>query len=94
MYLLITEAQQTVLIIEACNCYNLIYTILSNILLSRLTPLDKIIRDHQCRLRRIHKLLIIQFCSVGLKYFRKKWINNRVVHQLITDFKKSRIRLG
>jgi hypothetical protein len=59
MYLLIREANQTVLIIEACNCYNLIDKILSNILMPRLTPLDKIIRDYQCGFRRIHKLLII-----------------------------------
>jgi hypothetical protein len=72
MYLLIGDAKQTVLTIEACNCYNLKYKILSNILLPRLTPLDKIIRDHRCGFRRIHKLLIKQFCSVGLKYFRKK----------------------
>jgi hypothetical protein len=94
MYLFIREAKQTVLIIEACNCYNLTYKILSKILLPRLTPLDKIIRDHQCGFRRIHKLFIIQLCFVRLKYFRKKWTNNRVVHQLIIDFKKAGIRLG
>ena len=79
MYLFIREAKQTVLIIEAFNCYNLTYKMLSNILLPRLTPLDKIIRDHQCGFRRIHKLLIIQLCSVRLKYFRKKWIKNMIV---------------
>jgi len=57
MYLLIKEAKQTVLIIEACNCYNPTYKILSNILLPRLTPLDKIIRDYQCGFRRIHNCL-------------------------------------
>jgi hypothetical protein len=71
MYLYIREAKQAVLIIEACNCYNLTYKTLSNTLLPRLTPLDKIIRDHQCGFRRMHKLLIIQFYSAGLKDFRK-----------------------
>ena len=64
------------------------YKILSNILLSRLTPYsEEIIGDHQCGFRRNrsntdHILTIRQILE-------KKWEYNEAVHQVFIDFKKA-----
>ena len=64
------------------------YKILSNILLSRLTPYAaEIIGDHQCgflgnRSTTDHILCIRQI-------FQKKWEYSEAVHRLFTDFKKA-----
>ena len=62
------------------------YKILSNILLSRLTPYaQEIIEDHQCGFRRNRLTTDHIFCShkiLGREY-------NEAVHQIFTDFKKA-----
>jgi len=64
------------------------YRILSNILLSRLTPYaEEIIGDHQCVFRSIRSTTDHIFC-VG-QIFEKKWESNEAVHQLFIDFKKA-----
>jgi sorting nexin-29 len=64
------------------------YNILSNILLSRLSPyVDEIIGDHQCGFDVIDQLLI-RF-SAFIRYWRKKWEYNETVHQPFIDFKKA-----
>jgi hypothetical protein len=64
------------------------YTILSNILLSRLNPyIDEIIGDHQCRFRRNRSTIDQIFCI--RKILQKKWEYNETVHQLFIDFKKA-----
>ena len=64
------------------------YKILSNILLSRLTPYAKeIIGDHQCGFRRKRSTIDHIFCIRQL--FEKKWEYNEEVHQLSIDFKKA-----
>jgi hypothetical protein len=57
-----------------------LYTILSNILLSRLNPYaEEIIGDHQCG-----------FQSNSIRQIlEKKWEYNEAVHQLFRDFKKA-----
>jgi len=63
------------------------YTILSNILLSRLIPYVKeIIVDHQCGFRRNRSTIDHIFCIRQI--LEKKWEYNEEVHQLIIDFKK------
>ena len=60
------------------------YKILSNILLSRLTPYAKaIIKDHQCGFRRNKSTIDHIFC------IQKKWEYNEEVHQVFIDFKKA-----
>ena len=64
------------------------YKILSNILLSRLTPYAKeIIGDHQCGFRRNKSTIDHIFCIRQM--LEKKWEFNEVVHQLFIDFKKA-----
>ena len=64
------------------------YKILSNILLSRLTPYaEEIIRYHQCGFRRNRSNTDHMFCIRQI--FEKKSEYNEAVHQLIIDFKKS-----
>jgi hypothetical protein len=64
------------------------YKILSNILLSRLTPyVDEIIGDHQCGFRRNQSTIDQIFCIHQI--LEKKWENNGTVHQLFIDFKKT-----
>jgi hypothetical protein len=64
------------------------YKILSNILLSRLTPYaEEIIGDHQCgfRCNRSATDHIYSMCHI----LEKKWEYNEAMHQLFTDFKKA-----
>jgi hypothetical protein len=62
--------------------------ILSNIILSRLTPyVDEIIGDHQCEFRRNRPTTDQIFCIRQI--LEKKWEYNGTVHQLFIDFKKA-----
>jgi len=77
-----------------CNNYSGIsllpatYKILSNILLSRLTPYAKeIIGDHQCGFRRNRSTIDHIFCFRQI--LEKKWEYNEEVNQLFIDFKKA-----
>jgi sorting nexin-29 len=64
------------------------YKILSNILLSRLTPyVDEIIRDHQCGFRHNCSTTDQIFCIHHI--LEKKWEYNGTVHQLFIDFSKA-----
>ena len=64
------------------------YKILSNILLSRLTPYAKeILGDHQCGFRRNRSTIDHIFCIRQI--LEKKWEYNEEVHQLFIDFKKA-----
>jgi sorting nexin-29 len=64
------------------------YKILSNILLSRLTPCaDEINGDNQCGFRR-NRSLTDQIFSIR-QVLEKKWEYNCTVHQLFIDFKKA-----
>jgi len=64
------------------------YKILSNILLSRLTPYaEEIIGDHQCGFRRSRSTNDHLFCVHQI--LEKKWEYNEAVHQLFIDFKKA-----
>ena len=64
------------------------YKILSNILLSRLTPYaEEIIGDHQCGFRRNRSTTDHLFCIRQM--LEKKWEYNEAVHQLFIDFKKT-----
>jgi hypothetical protein len=64
------------------------YKILSNILLSRLTPyVDKIIGDHQCGFQRNRSTTDQIFCIRQI--LEKKWEYNGTVHQLFIDFRKA-----
>ena len=61
------------------------YKILSNILLSRLTPYaEEIIGDHQCGFscNRSTTDHIFRICQIH----EKKWEYNETVHQLFIDF--------
>ena len=64
------------------------YKILSNILLSRLTPYAKeIIGDHQCGFRRNRSTTDHLFCIRQM--LERKWEYNEAVHQLFIDLKKA-----
>ena len=64
------------------------YKILSNILLSRLSPYtEEIIGDHQCGFRRNRPTNDHMFCI--RKIPEKKWEDNEAVHQLLIDFEKA-----
>ncbi|PSN38267.1 hypothetical protein C0J52_16903 [Blattella germanica] len=64
------------------------YKILTNLLVSRLTPyIDEIIGDHQCAFRR-NRSTIDQIFSLR-QILEKKWEYNGTVHQLYVDFKKA-----
>ena len=63
------------------------YKILSNILLSRLTPYaEGIIGDHQCGFRRNRSTADHILCI--RKILEKKWEYSEAVHQLFIGFKK------
>jgi hypothetical protein len=69
------------------------YKILSNILLSRLTPYaEEIIGDHQCGFRRNKSTADRMLCICQI--LEKKWEYNEAVHQLFIDFKKAYDSLG
>ena len=64
------------------------YKILSNILLSRLTPYaTEIIGDQQCGFRRNRSTIDHIFCIRQI--LEKKWEYNEDGHQLFIDFKKA-----
>jgi hypothetical protein len=64
------------------------YKILSNILLSRLTPYTReITEDHQCGFRRNRSTTDHIFCI--RQTLDEKWEYNEAVHQLFIDFKKA-----
>jgi len=64
------------------------YKILSDILLSRLTPYaEEIIGDHQCGFRRSRSSTDYKFCIRQI--LDKKWEYNEAVHQLFIDFRKA-----
>jgi len=64
------------------------YKILSNILLSKLTPYaDKIIGNITVDFEATGQLLIL--CPAFIKYLRKNGEYNKAVHQLFTYFKKA-----
>ena len=64
------------------------YEILSNILLSRLTPYaEEVIGDHQCGFRRNRSTTDHIICI--RQTLEKKWEYNEAVHQLFIDFKKA-----
>jgi len=64
------------------------YKILSNILLSRLTPYaEEVIGDLQCGFRRSRSTADHIFCIRQI--LEKKWEYNESVHHLFIDFKKA-----
>ena len=64
------------------------YKILSNILLSRLTPYaEEIAGDHQCGFRRNRSAADHIACSRQI--LEKKWEHIEAVHQLFIEFKKA-----
>jgi hypothetical protein len=64
------------------------YKILSNILLSRLTPYaEEIIGEHQCGFRHNRMTTDHIFCICQI--LEKKWEYNEAVLQLFIDFKKA-----
>jgi len=64
------------------------YKILSNILLSRLTPYgEEITGDHQCGFRRKNSATDHIFCV--RKTLQRKWKYTEAVHHLFIDFKKA-----
>ena len=64
------------------------YKILSNTLLTRLTPYtEEIIGDRQCGFRRSRPTTDHIFCICQI--LQKKWEYNEAVHQLLTDVKKA-----
>jgi hypothetical protein len=61
---------------------------LSNILLSRLSPyIDEILWGHQCRVQRNRSTTDQIFCICQIT--GEKWEYNETVHQLFIDFKKA-----
>jgi hypothetical protein len=63
------------------------YKILSNILLTILTPYaEEIIWDHQCRFRRKGSTTDLIFC---FQILEKKQVYGEAVHQLFIDFKRA-----
>ena len=64
------------------------YKILSNVLLSRLTPYaEEIIGDHQCGFRRNRSTTVLLLCIRQI--LENKWEFSEAVHQLLVGFKKS-----
>jgi hypothetical protein len=64
------------------------YNILSNILVSKLTPYaDEITGDHQCRFQ--HNRSTTDQILLIWQQLEKKWMYNGTVHQLFIDFKES-----
>ena len=68
--------------------FSAVYKILSNTLLSRLTPYaEEIIGDRQGGFQRNRSTTDHIFCI--LQILEKKWEYNEAVHQLFIDFKKA-----
>ena len=64
------------------------YKILSNILLSRLTPYaEESTEDHQCRFRCSRSTIDLIFCNCQI--FEKNREYNEAMHKLFRDFKKA-----
>jgi len=64
------------------------YKILSNILLSRLTPYaEEITADHQCGFQHSKSTTYHIFCICQI--LEKIWEYNKTVHKLFIDFKKA-----
>jgi len=85
--------KQTVVIIQAYHFCQTTHNILSNILLSRLTPYaEEITGDHECGFRRDSSTTDHILCTRQI--FEKKWEYNEVVLQLFIDLKKAMIQLG
>ena len=64
------------------------YKVLSNILLSKLTPYaEEVIGDHQCGFRRNRSTTDHIICIRQI--LEKKWEYNEAVHQQFIDFKKA-----
>jgi hypothetical protein len=63
------------------------YKVLSNILLSRLTPHAEVIGDHQCGFRR-NRSTTDRTCFIH-QILERKWKYNKAVPQLFVDFKKA-----
>jgi hypothetical protein len=64
------------------------YKVLSNILLSRLTPhAEEVIGDHQCGFRHNKPTTDHIFCIRQI--LEKKWEHNEAVNQLFIHFKKA-----
>jgi hypothetical protein len=62
--------------------------ILSIIFVSRITPyIDKIIGDHHCGFQ--HNRSTVDQIFYVRQIPEKKWVYNRTVHQLFTDFEKT-----
>jgi predicted NAD-dependent protein-ADP-ribosyltransferase YbiA (DUF1768 family) len=69
------------------------YKILSDIILSRLSPyVNEIIGDHQCEFQR-NRWVADQIICIR-QILEKKWERTDTVHQLFIDFKKVKIQLG
>jgi hypothetical protein len=64
------------------------YKILSNVLLSKLTPYaEEIFVDYQCGFRRSRSSSVHIFCICQI--LEEKWVYKETVHQLFVDFKKA-----
>jgi hypothetical protein len=75
-----------VIIIGGYHYYQLLNKILSNILLSRLSPyVDEIIGDNRCGFRRKRSTTDQIFWIRQI--LEKKWEYNEMVHQLFVDVK-------
>jgi hypothetical protein len=78
----------TVIIIVGYHCYQYHTKMLSNILLSRLSPyIYEIIGDQICGFRRNRSTTDQIFCIRQI--LEKKWEYNETVHQLFIDFKET-----
>jgi len=79
--------KQTV-VIRGITLLSTTYKILSNILLSKLTPYaEEIIGDHQCGFHHNRSTTDHIFCIRQI--LEEKWEYNEAVHHLFIDFKKA-----
>jgi len=80
--------KQTVVNFQGTSLLLTTYKILSNILLSRLTPYaEEIISDHQCGFGRNRSTTVHIYCIRPI--LEKKWEYNEAEHQLLTNFKNA-----
>jgi hypothetical protein len=85
LYLSIRRAIKQIVIIVEISSFADILQILSNVLLSRLTPYaEEFIGDHQCGLRRNRSTTDHIFCSCQI--LEKKLEYNKAVYHLFIDF--------